>query len=107
MELVIGIFLGIFFHRMYVHIKVHMWEKRIEQKTHEVLTKFRENIIPSKIEHSNGMYYLYNRETNEFLGQGTSMKELESSVKTRFPEKLFDVPQEELTRVMKEKYDGK
>ena len=47
------------------------------------------------------MLYLYNSETEEFLGQGKTMQELNDAVRSRFPDKLFNVPQEELDKFMK------
>ena len=106
-EFLIGVLCGILLHSFLVFLRVKLLERRLDNKIEEVLSKFRENVIPSKIEESNGMYFLYNRETEEFLGQGKSMTELEKSVREKFPNKLFDVPNEQLMKVMKEKYETK
>lgn len=68
----------------------------------EKLSSLKEKIIPSRIEEENGMLFLYNKDTNEFLGQGKTLIELEHSVKDKFPGKLFNVPQEELNKYNKE-----
>lgn len=102
-DFLFGLVLGIFLHRAYLEIKFYLWEKRVEEKTREALGKFREKVIPSRIEVVNGMYFIYNRETNEFLGQANNMVELEKLMRTKYPNKLFDVPNEQLMEVMKEK----
>ncbi|MFZ9404032.1 MAG: hypothetical protein ACO25Q_06905 [Sediminibacterium sp.] len=73
-------------------------DEKLDEKIKEGLEKLKETIIPSRIEISNGMLYLYNSETNEFLGQGKTMQELNDAVKKRFPNKLFNVPDEQLKK---------
>lgn len=105
MDFFLGVLFGILLHSFFLYVKMRMIERRLNTKIDEVLDRIKQNVIPSKIEESNGMYYLYNRETEEFLGQGTSMVELEKSVRAKFPDKLFDVPNEQLMKVMKAKYE--
>lgn len=69
---------------------------KIEQATSAGLAKFRETVVPSRLEEYGGMLFLYNKETNEYIGQGLTLAELERNVKNRFPEKLFNVKQEEI-----------
>ncbi|ATV46377.1 hypothetical protein [Lake Baikal phage Baikal-20-5m-C28] len=69
---------------------------KIEQATSAGLSKFRETVVPSRLEEYGGMLFLYNKETNEYIGQGLTLAELERNVKKRFPEKLFNVKQEEI-----------
>ena len=101
LELVLGVLIGIFLHRAYIHIRVQMLEKRIEQKIDAVLTEYRKNIIDSKIEYVNNTYFLYNKDTNEFLGQGSTFEELESFVRQKYPDKKFNVPQSELNQLLR------
>lgn len=103
LEIILGVLIGIFLHRAYIHIRVQMLEKRIEQKIDTVLTEFRKNIINSKIEFVNGVYYMYDRQTNEFIAQGTTFEELEKAARAKCPDKLFNVPHEELMTIIKEK----
>jgi len=39
---------------------------------------------------------MYNRETNEFIAQGNTFEELETRLKKEFPDKYFDVKQEDI-----------
>lgn len=74
-------------------------DKELDEKVEKGLAKLRETIIPSRIEHVNGMLYLYNKETNDFIAQGKSFEELNENAKKRFPEKLFNVAQAEINLV--------
>ena len=79
----------------------HAIEDDVEEKVREGLEKLKARIVPSRIELVNGMLYLYNRETEEFLGQGKDMQELNDVMKARFPDKLFNVAQAELDKYMR------
>lgn len=96
-------FLGCVFTFCLIHIiatiRIKMIEKRVEKKINETLDEFRKAIIKSRIEVVNGMYFLYNRETEEFIAQGTTFDELEKAAKLKYPDKLFHVPHKELMAV--------
>lgn len=70
--------------------------EEFEEAFEEAHEKLKKVIIPSRIEKVGSILLLYNRETNEFIAQGESMNELQLNAKTRFPDKLFNVPQVEL-----------
>lgn len=76
--------------------KLH--EQHVEEMQEKAIETLRETIIPSKIEEHNGLLLLYNKETNEFLAQGTTFEELEKAVHSRFPDKLFNVPSSQLDK---------
>jgi len=98
----IGFICGVWFHVLYVSTRKQIIELRIEKEIDEKVKILKEKIIPSRIEESNGLLFLYNSETNEFLGQGANADELETSVKSRFPGKLFNIPQDQLDKHFKE-----
>lgn len=76
-------------------------EAMIEFKVQEGMKKLKETIIPSRIEEHGGYLYLYNDETHDFIAQGKDMEELNKNAKIRFPDKLFNVPQEVLNKYAK------
>lgn len=90
--------LGWFFCKVSYAIKQYHMLKKIDQELNEKLKTIREKIIPSRIEEVNGTLFLYNSETNEFLGQGKNFEELELAVRSTYPNKLFNVPQSELSK---------
>jgi hypothetical protein len=65
--------------------------------------KVNDTIIPIKIDRHSGVFYVYNKETEEFLGQGNSRKELELNLAKRFPDKKFAADKESL-KVLNESF---
>ena len=65
--------------------------------------KVNDTIIPIKIDRHSGVFYVYNKETEEFLGQGNSRKELEINLAKRFPDKKFAADKESL-KVLNESF---
>lgn len=56
----------------------------------------RDSVIPIKIDRHNGIFYVYNKDTEEFMGQGSTQKELEGNLAKRFPDKKFAADKENL-----------
>jgi len=54
-----------------------------------VTEKYSENIIRIFIEQVKGVYYIYNKENNDFMGQGSTREEVEKVLAERFPNKKF------------------
>ena len=55
-----------------------------------------DSVIPIKIDRHNGVFFVYNKETEEFMGQGNTRKELEDVLAKRFPDKKFAADKENL-----------
>ena len=55
-----------------------------------------ESVIPIKIERHSGVFYVYNKDTEEFMGQGNTKKDLEFNLAKRFPDKKFAADKESL-----------
>ena len=98
----VGTFLTVALIKLMAAIIRHTIEDDIDKKIKEGLEKLKERIIPSRIERVNNMLYIYNKETEEFLGQANTMKELSDVLEKRFPGKLFNVSQEEIDKYIKE-----
>lgn len=63
-----------------------------------LLEEFEERVIKARIEFDHGRLMCYNRETDEFLAQADNWNELNDRLKERFPNKMFDVPQDQITK---------
>lgn len=107
MDFLFGFILGVITLKIYSSITLYFLEKRLEKKIDSVLTEFRKHVVNSKIEVVNDTYFMYNRDTNEFLGQGKTFEELEKTMKIKYPNKLFNVPHEELMEVLKAKNENR
>ena len=96
--LAIGILLTVAIIRAIALAYLTYQERKLDDAIKEGLEKLKETIVPARIEDVNGLLFLYNRETEEFLGQGKDMQELNDVVRKRFPNRLFNVPQDELDK---------
>lgn len=67
----------------------------------EVEKEIDDSVIHISIEKHNGTFFVYKKETNEFMGQGTTRKELEQNLAKRFPEKKFAADKDNL-RILNE-----
>lgn len=98
LELIVGVLLGYFLAECVRDIRTRIEMRELEKLYDEKITQLKERIIPSRIEKENGILYIYNRETNEFLGQATTFVELEKTLRQKFPDKLFNVPSKEIEK---------
>jgi hypothetical protein len=57
------------------------------------------NVVQIRIERTNGMIYIYNMETNEFMAQGSTRNLVERNLKERFPDTVFTATDENLREV--------
>ena len=73
-------------------------DKLLEQLGGE-LEEVAQDLINIKIEHHSGVYYVFNKETDEFMAQAPTRKELEDSLAARYPEKRFAATPENLKEV--------
>jgi hypothetical protein len=73
-------------------MREHLARRRLDRLM-EQLGDAMEDLQPEriniKIELENGIYYAYNADTSDFMGQGTTRKELEDGLAHRFPDKVF------------------
>ena len=54
------------------------------------------SVIPIVIEKHSGVFYVYNKDTKEFMGQGNTQRELDINLSKRFPDKKFAADKENL-----------
>jgi Na+-transporting methylmalonyl-CoA/oxaloacetate decarboxylase gamma subunit len=64
-------------------------EKFIEYLQESGQQQVDENVIQINIEKHNNVFYVYDKETNEFMAQGSSKDEVETNLKKRYPGKSF------------------
>ena len=93
----------------YVVGVVSGWRAR-ERHAERVLSKFveqaqeeskevKKNMVRINIERHNDMFYVYDRDTNQFMAQGKTQTELEEILQKRFPGKRFGASEENLIEV--------
>ena len=82
---------------------VYGWYAR-ERQAKRVIDRFFSSVeedlddpvIPIKIDYHSGVFYVYNKDTEEFMGQGNTRKDLELNLAKRFPDKKFAADKESL-----------
>ena len=57
------------------------------------------DVVRIRLERMNGMIYIYNMETNEFMTQGKTRNAVERNLKERFPDTAFAATDENLREV--------
>lgn len=81
-----------------VHAKVVT--KRIMEELQEGLEEQEsDEMIQITIEQHNGVFYVYGREDNQFMGQGNTKEDLEDVLAKRFPGKRFACAEKVLKEV--------
>jgi hypothetical protein len=71
----------------------------LEDDIGEKVETIRKNAIPIKIEIHSGVYYVFNKDNDEFMGQAPTRDELEAELAKRFPDKRFIATPENLKEV--------
>lgn len=61
-----------------------------------VIAQINDSVIPIKIEKHSNIFYVYNKDTDVFMAQGNTRKELEETLAKRFPDKRFTADKENL-----------
>ena len=71
----------------------------MEHVSEHVQDEVKKSVLHIKIEHHNGMYYVYNLKDHSFMAQGSTREELEKSLASKYPEKSFAATHENLLEV--------
>jgi hypothetical protein len=71
-------------------------ENYISEVENVVKTSIDEFTIQVIIEMNNNNFYVYSKESHEFMAQGSNRKELEEALVKRFPDKKFIIDKENL-----------
>lgn len=72
-------------------------EQFLENMQQSVQDYVDENVIHITIEKHNNVFYVYERDTNEFMAQGSTQKEVENNLRKRYPGKTFGCPESVLS----------
>jgi hypothetical protein len=68
-------------------------KKTVENKVREIYV----DVINS--DGGQAMFLVYDAQTNDFLGQGSSHEEMVENLKKRFPDKIFAISQKNLSKI--------
>lgn len=82
----------------YTKYRAYQMHMKLKRYAEDVLEAFEERVVPARIEFESNQMLCYNRDTDEFLAQATTWDELNDILKSRFPDKMFDVPQDQINK---------
>ena len=97
----IGIFIvafvlgGVYGYNLRERIAQRVIEKTLSQ-LEKVQEEVRKDLIHITVEKHESRLFIYNKESNEFMAQGTTMDELNDALEKRFPGKKFACSEEHL-----------
>jgi hypothetical protein len=74
---------------------VNQLSDRLTIRLHDTI----ENAIPIAIERHENVFYVYNVDTNSFMTQGSTRKELERNLQRLFPDQIFKASEENMREV--------
>lgn len=103
MEIILLVVFGIVVWAMGVKAGWDARERHARKITREFLDIMQEaeeeepSFINITIEKHNNVFYVYDRETNEFMAQGSTKDEVETNLQKRFPGKTFGCPESVLS----------
>jgi hypothetical protein len=89
--LVFGFVVGWRYREFVAELKIKHLLESVEEHTRDV--------VRIRIERMDGMIYIYNMETNEFMAQGETRNVVERNLKKRFPDTVFAATDENLREV--------
>lgn len=81
----------IFYYAM--KIAVSMLHSRLENDLKEIEHAIRDSVdlIPCRVEQHDGVFFVYNNDTNEFMAQGSTLDELRERIKARWKDQRVSV----------------
>lgn len=103
MDIIILIFVGIFLYIIGFKRGYEFHEKEQRKRISDTIDKLEEDFIDSlirvKVEKVDGILFVYNEKTNEFMAQGKNEEELADILKKRYPGKRFAAAENNLKEV--------
>jgi len=89
----VGIFIGASLFYLALKLAVNILTRRIEREleTLEEALKEHVDLIPCRVEQHQGVFFVYNNETNEFMAQGSTLTELRERIKARWKDQRVSV----------------
>lgn len=73
-----------------------MMVRRIRSALSELGQTLDEEVVQVSIEKHDGVIYVYDKHTKQFMAQGKDRKEVEQALADKFPGKRFAAPENEI-----------
>ena len=89
----LGVAIGAWLFYLALKLAVHILMRRLSQdiETLEEALKEQVELIPCRVEQHDGVFFVYNNDTNEFMAQGSTLSELRKRIKARWKDRRVSV----------------
>jgi hypothetical protein len=89
----VGIAIGAWMFYFALKLAVNILARRIQQQleTLDEALKEQVDLIPCRVEQHNGVFFVYNNDTEEFMAQGSTLAELRERIKARWKDQRVSV----------------
>ena len=91
--LVVGFTIGWYVREWYA---MRTMRKLVEKASENFKENIRKDIIDAYVEKAGDTYFVYRKEDNKFLAQGSDIISLSDTLQEQFPGKFFNIPGEQL-----------
>lgn len=78
---------------------MRIMNKFSEKYANNLAESFKKDVVDISVEHTNGCFFIYNRNDGTYLAHGESMSKLEDILSEKFPGKLFNATPEDLEKL--------
>lgn len=89
----IGAVIGVVGFYYAMKISIALLHHRLERDLEEIEKVLKDSVdlIPCRVEQHDGVFFVYNNETNEFMAQGSTLNELRERIKDRWKDQRVSV----------------
>jgi lipopolysaccharide export LptBFGC system permease protein LptF len=89
----LGVVIGVCVFYFALKLAVQILARRLayDIETLEEALKEHVDLIPCRVEQHDGVFFVYNNDTNEFMAQGSTLAELRERIKTRWKDQRVSV----------------
>lgn len=70
--------------------------RNIDLMNNEIVEARKKDVINIKLEHHEGQFFVYNRQTSEYMAHAKTKDDLEKMLSSKYPNKQFNCSLEEL-----------
>lgn len=88
MEIVSGIVIGILITFLLIYLYIRGLVREVMEELNDHLEKTKTKLLPIIVEKEGEQIYCYSQEDHQFICQGTTLEEIRTAMKKRFPDRV-------------------
>ncbi len=90
-DFIVGVVAGVLLLWLFQWVLAWMIQRQVDQQVAElerlIKTQTQMQTVWGRVEEVNGVFYVYNQNTDEFLAQGADLAEIDLVIKQRWPDR--------------------